>query len=452
MNETLEPVVLKQIDAPLDPIPAGRRVASIPNQSEFNGELRDKVKKLRIGGESSSSGGGSKGTLIGRVAWLPWILCAALALTWGSLGLRNYQAKAREDVGAKADTGESSSSTKPKAAANEARGAITVEGKGYLIAAKQISVSPIDVGGKVIELRGPPQQVGRPAVAFVEGALYNKNDIIAILDTGSYQPQKEEAIAALNSADKKLIAAQERYNEQLPKAVRKIEFDQVKAQLTEAKATKLRADLELRRQLDLGTSVAQRELQQAQADSATAAARVGNLEATLGILEAGPRKERLLALEADIAGAEADVAAAKARVSQAQWRLDNCTIKAPITGTVLAIPPGFGVGKLVNPMAFSGGGAICDLADLADLEVEFEVSERDIGKLKDGQKCTVCPEAFKDRIYSANLDRIMPIANRANGTFKVRVKVKLFDKEIPGTFLKPEMGAVVTFRDDAPTP
>ncbi|MGV2376284.1 UNVERIFIED_CONTAM: hypothetical protein QOZ14_33200, partial [Pseudomonas aeruginosa] len=78
----------------------------------------------------------------------------------------------------------------------------------------------------------------------------------------------------------------------------------------------------------------------------------------------GPRKETLAALEADVKSADADVAAAAARLVQSQWRLDNCTIRAPIYGTVLT--KAAEVGKLVNPMAFSGGGAICDLADLAD--------------------------------------------------------------------------------------
>jgi hypothetical protein len=48
-------------------------------------------------------------------------------------------------------------------------------------------------------------------------------------------------------------------------------------------------------------------------------------------------------------------------------------------------------------------------------------------------------------VYTGTLDRIMPEANRAKSIVPVRVKVKLPEGETPGTYLKPEMGAVVTF-------
>ena len=132
---------------------------------------------------------------------------------------------------------------------------------------------------------------------------------------------------------------------------------------------------------------------------------------------------------------------------QAQWRFDNCTIRAPISGTVLS--KAAEVGKLVNPMAFSGGGAICDMADLSDLEVELEIPEKDIVKLKVGLPCTVRADAYSDKTYQGRLDRIMPIANRAKNIVLARVKVTLPAGEIPGTFLKPEMRAVVSFRSGA---
>ena len=85
------------------------------------------------------------------------------------------------------------------------------------------------------------------------------------------------------------------------------------------------------------------------------------------------------------------------------------------------------------------------MADLADLEVDLEIPERDISKLLVGQPCRIRADAFGDRPYAGQLDRIMPIANRAKSIVNVRVKVKLPAGEAPGTFLKPEMGAVVSF-------
>ena len=415
MTDKADPVTL---EAAPPPRPA-------PAPASANGELRERVQKLRIGNGPAKGGGG-------RVAWLPWLLCAALALAWGGYAVRNYSQK-----GVAADTAPTAAS----APVDPGTGP-ELSVKGYLVPAKQISVSPIDVGGKVLELRPAPARHGRPEMPFAEGVLYEKGDVIAVLQSDAYKAQVDEAVASLASAEKRLEAAKQRLAAQDPKSVRAVEVEQVEAQLKEAQATRLRAEQELQRLQGL-SAVATREVQQAQADVATGAARVRNLETTLIILKEGPRKETLAALEADVKGAEADVAVAKARLVQAQWRLDNCTIKAPVTGTVLT--KAAEVGKLVNPMAFSGGGAICDLADLGDLEADLEIAEKDISKLKVGQPCTIRADAFSDKKYDGTLDRIMPIANRAKSIVSVRVKVKLPAGEVPGTFLKPEMGAVVDF-------
>ena len=54
-------------------------------------------------------------------------------------------------------------------------------------------------------------------------------------------------------------------------------------------------------------------------------------------------------------------------------------------------------------------------------------------------------DAFQERSYEGELFRIMPIANRSKSIISVRVRVILPAGEIQGQFLKPEMGAVVTF-------
>jgi HlyD family secretion protein len=451
---------------PADQPRATRAPAPISASANASPELRDRVKKLRIGG--GGSGGGGKGSFLGRTIWLPWALCALLAVTWGAVAIRTYRNPPKGDDGGGAvvtdSSGGSSGSGATTGGGNSSvpvpTGTIRWEGKGVLVVSRQISVSPIDVGGKVLELRGPrhpldtaggqsviggPLTAAQPPRKFEEGALYREGDIIAILDSTTYQAQVNEAKAGLTSAEQRLEAAVQRREAQLPSSVRKVEVEQVEAQLKEAQANKLQADQELARQERLGPAASLRELQQAQANATGLSARVKNLEATLVLLKQGPRKETLAAFEADVKSAEADVAASSARLVQAQWRLDNCTIKAPISGTVLT--KSAEVGKLVNPMAFSGGGAICDLADLADLEADLKVAEREISKVRVGMRCTIRPDAYQDRVYAGTVHRIMPIANRADNTVNVRVRVKLFDGEIPGTFLKPEMGAVVSIRE-----
>ena len=164
------------------------------------------------------------------------------------------------------------------------------------------------------------------------------------------------------------------------------------------------------------------------------------LDATLEILKEGPRKEMKEAAEAEVRSADADVAAAKARLAQATWRLQNCTITAPITGTVLAKKAE--LYNLVNPLAFAAtSGSVCDIADLSDLEVDLEVAVRDLSKLSGVKRVRIRSEAWPDREYQGTLDRIMPIANRSAGIIKVRVKVIMPPGEEPGTYLKPRDGA-----------
>ena len=84
------------------------------------------------------------------------------------------------------------------------------------------------------------------------------------------------------------------------------------------------------------------------------------------------------------------------------------------------------------------------MADLANLEVDLKILESDIRKIKVGQKCSITAEAWPGRVYEGFVDRLMPIADRAQGAIPIRVKVKIpADEE--GVYLKPDMSAVVTF-------
>jgi len=154
----------------------------------------------------------------------------------------------------------------------------------------------------------------------------------------------------------------------------------------------------------------------------------------------GPRQERIDSARAEVKQAEADVAKAK-------WRLNNCRILAPISGTILK--KNAEEGNIVNPIAFNGSFSVCDMADLSDLEVSLDIQERDVSRVFKGQKCRIRADAFPDRVYYGVVSRLMPIADRAKGAVPVRVKLTVpADEE--GVYLKPEMGAVVAFLNGPP--
>jgi HlyD family secretion protein len=158
-------------------------------------------------------------------------------------------------------------------------------------------------------------------------------------------------------------------------------------------------------------------------------------------------KHAISRAEHDLAVAGRDEATAivklfEAELAKAQWRLDNCVIRAPISGTILK--KNAEEGSLVNPIAMQGFYSLCEMADLSDLEVDLTIQERDISKLFKDQKCKVRAEAFPDRVYDGYVSRLMPTADRAKGAIPVRVKVKVPSAE-EGVYLKPEMGALVSF-------
>ena len=395
--------------------------------SSENGELRARVQNLRLGAPAQSGGG-----IVNRISWLPWMLCALLAITWAFVAARAYRNAPKDEGDGSPKKG--AVQQQGTAATPVLAGTIQLEVKGYLVPARQFAVSPIDVGGKIIELN------------FVEGVFYKKDTVLAQIDSTSYRAYEAEAEAAYQASKSRLAAAKSRQQELDPQFILPEEKQQLIQEVAEAKANELRAKQEIDRLKAIGntSAIAVREVQQAQADFDAAAARSLRLAASLGLLLKGARQPKLDAAQADVEAAEKDQAAAMQRLVQARWRRENCVIKMPIDATVLSKKAE--LFNLVNPLAFGAtSGSICDVADLSDLEADIEIPERDISKLKVGQICRVRADAFPERTYDGKLDRIMPIANRAKSIVNVRVKVKLPEGEAPGTYLKPEMGAVVSF-------
>lgn len=295
-------------------------------------------------------------------------------------------------------------------------GAIALESKGYIIPAHRILVSP-KVSGMLTSLN------------VEEGVRVNKGDVLGTIESIEYEAELRRAKATRDLAAERL--------KELKAGGRREEIDRAKAELTEAEELQKRMEADLRRaeQLVQTRSVTQAEFDQVSADLRAQRAKVERLQFALKLVELPARQERIAQAEAELGQAEADLV-------KAQWRLDNCTIRSPISGTILK--KNAEEGNIVNAIAFNGSYSICDMADLSDLEVDLNIQERDVAKVFQGQKCRVRAEAYQDRVYEGYVSRLMPIADRAKGAIPVRVKVTVpADEE--GVYLKPDMGAIVTF-------
>lgn len=411
------------------------RLPTISAAPSMNGEMRGRVQQLRLDNQL----GNAKAGIGGATAWLPWGLALLLALSWAGVALRTYRnTPASGDTVGTSNAVASGASTSTQTQSNQTAdpnmptGAVQLELKGYIISAVQVNISPMDVSGRLMELY------------FKEGQFIKAGEPLAKIDATNFEFAYTEAFQTVAAARERQSATAKRLAELDPRSVRAIEKDQLQAQIGEARAAKARADDERKRLESLRGSISARELDTAVNDALAADFRLKKLDIDLRILEEGPRPEKLAAAKSDLAAAEADVKVAEARLSLAKWRMDNCIVRAPFSGTVTQ--KGAEVGSLVNPAAFGNISAyICGLADLSDLEVEVKISEKDISKLKTGQLCRIRPDAYPGRTYAGRLDRIMPIAVRNDSTIICRVKVTVPKEEPQGAFLKLEMGANVTF-------
>jgi HlyD family secretion protein len=147
------------------------------------------------------------------------------------------------------------------------------------------------------------------------------------------------------------------------------------------------------------------------------------------------------AAQANLVVATRAVAVAEASLAVTQRNLDDTVVRAPFAGivTVKAAQEG----EMVSPISAGGGftrTGIGTIVDMGSLEVEVDVSESFISRVATGQAAVITLNAYPERRMPGRVVAIIPTADRAKATVKVRVG---FEQRDPGVL--PEMGARVAF-------
>ena len=268
------------------------------------------------------------------------------------------------------------------AAPGGAGGAATVTANGYVVARTRASVSS-KVPGRLAYL------------GVSEGSQVRRGQLIARLENADYQAQVMQAEANVASS---------------------------RAQLTEAQAERDQQEREARRLRDIRAQNAQLVSEQ----------------------EVDAAETRVARAEARVRSAAAAVSAAEAALRFARVSLENTEIRAPFTGTVLRKEAE--VGEVVAPSVGGGltRGAVVTMADLASLEVEVDVNEAYIARIRNGQPARITLEAYPDTSFAGNVRQVVPTADRQRAT--VQVKVAIADRD---PRILPEMGARVDFLEPA---
>jgi HlyD family secretion protein len=140
------------------------------------------------------------------------------------------------------------------------------------------------------------------------------------------------------------------------------------------------------------------------------------------------------------AGAEAGIRAAQAALRGAETAIEYTLIRAPFDGVVLTKDAD--VGDIVTPIgaAANAKAAVVTIADMGSLQVEADVSEANLEKIRVGQPCEIQLDALPEARFPGVVHMIVPTADRSKATVLVKVRFLELDKRI-----LPEMSAKVAF-------
>jgi RND family efflux transporter MFP subunit len=138
---------------------------------------------------------------------------------------------------------------------------------------------------------------------------------------------------------------------------------------------------------------------------------------------------------------QSELSLAIAQQQQAEQLKENMYIRAPFDGTVISKDAE--VGESIMPGGMGGGsgrGSVATIADLENLEIECDVQEDFISRVKEGQEAEIAVDAVQDKKYHGKVRKIIPMGDRARATIKVKVAIVDADE-----LLFPEMAGTVFF-------
>lgn len=260
-----------------------------------------------------------------------------------------------------------------------AAGAV-LNASGYVTARRQATVSS-KITGKVMD------------VLVEEGMEVREGQVLAHLDDSTVKKQLALAEARLTSQRRSLAETEVR--------------------LREAKLNQQR----MKRLLEQGVST------QAQVD--TADAEVDSLAARLDV-------------------GRQEIAVAEREVSLGRQAVDDTVIRAPFSG--VAVSKDAQPGEMISPVSAGGGftrTGICTLVDMSSLEIEVDVNEAYIQRVRPGQKAFATLDAYPDWQIPSRVIMPVPTADRQKATVRVRLSFDQLDPRI-----LPDMGVKVAFLGD----
>ncbi len=271
-----------------------------------------------------------------------------------------------------------------------------------------------------------------PAVSVARPRVMQAGGVEEVLTaTGYLVPQVRATVSARTTGRLDWLGVTEGSRVRQGDVIARLSSDDAAAEVAESRASlaQRKAELEQARATQF---LSERELQRQERLSADGITSQADHD--------GARRSHDVAI-ASTRAAEESVRASEARLNLSEANFDKTIIRAPISGIV--IRKNAYVGEMVAAGAFSGqptGGAIVTIADFSSLEMEADINEANLSRIKEGQHALVTADAVPDHRYRGVVRHIVPTADRQKAV--VVAKVKILE---PDDRLVPDMSAKVSF-------
>ncbi|MEO8218054.1 MAG: efflux RND transporter periplasmic adaptor subunit, partial [Acidobacteriota bacterium] len=200
------------------------------------------------------------------------------------------------------------------------------------------------------------------------------------------------------------------------------------------------------------------QLSRAQAQAAASAleeTRVRIEQARLDERRTESLRSQKISSQADLDKARADLRALQARLGVQQDQLtvarkeirlretdrSDTEIRAPFAGIVIS--KNAQAGEMISPNSAGGGftrTGIATVVDMSSLEIDVDVNESYINRVRPGQKVDAALDAYPDWKIPAHVITVVPTADREKATVRVRIAIDQKDPRI-----LPDMGVKVAF-------
>jgi HlyD family secretion protein len=295
-------------------------------------------------------------------------------------------------------------------------------------------VVAVGIGGKV----AMGQFAGKPSVETVAVAQSYPSQSYTLLNaTGYVVAQRKAALSSKATGRLEWLGVLEGSKVKKDEVVARLENRDVGASLGQAQANVKVAQANLEQ--------GQAELQDAQANFKRTAELLNQKFITASAYDTA--QARLNKAKANIAGYNAAIAAARATAQAAQVALDQTVIRAPFDGVILT--KNANVGDNITPFssAADSKGAVVTIADMDTLEVEADVSESNLSKIRVDQPTEILLDAFPELRLAGTVSRMVPTVDRSKAT--LLVKVRFIDRD---PRVLPDMSAKVAFLSKAVPP